>query len=67
MSSTYQGGGYQVDLGVRFKLSSVFVGLQMSYKMFEYKKYTTGGASVALTEPIKQGFVDPYFALFFEF
>ena len=66
-SNTYKGNGYEADLGVRIPVRGTFVALQVSYKNFEYKKYSAGGGDVELSRPRVHTFIDPYFALFFEF
>ncbi len=59
----YEGTGIEADLGYRFKISSVGVGLQFAYKQFEYTKLN--GASVS--PAYKQTYIDPYFTFWFEF
>lgn len=59
----FDGDGYQVDLGYRFKISSVGIGLQMSYKHFKYDE--ANGSS--FSPPLKQTYLDPYFAFWLEF
>ena len=62
----HTGGGYQADLGVRFKMKHVFFGLQLSYKAFEYKEYSSGPTKIALSHPLKHTNLDPYLSIFFQ-
>ena len=66
-SYTYKGTGFQIDLGVNFKVGPGAVGLQLSYKKFDYNKYTLSGRDFDLSPADSQGFIDPYFAFAFEF
>lgn len=59
----YDGDGYGIDVGYRFKVSSVGLGLQMSYRHFKYDELS--GASV--NPPLKHTYLDPYFTLWIEF
>lgn len=63
---TYKGTGYQIDAGVKIGFRRVLIGLQVSHKYFEYKKYTMGGATVDLTEPRKQTYLDPAVSVIIE-
>jgi hypothetical protein len=65
-SYNYSGSGYQLDLGVRFKMKHVYFGLQLSYKFFEYKEYTVATTKQSLSDPLKHTNVDPYISVFFQ-
>jgi hypothetical protein len=56
--TNYKGTGMQFDLGYRFTISGLGIGLQMSYRMFTYKE--AGG--VSLSPQIKYTHIDPMFA-----
>lgn len=66
-STTYTGTGYLVDLGVRFSVGSLFLGMQLTYKKFEYKESRSGSTTTSLSQPLKHTFLDPYFAFMFQF
>lgn len=61
--SPLKGSGYQADLGYKFKIKKVALGLQMSYKGFTY----TESNGTKLSEPQKETKIDPYFVLLIEF
>lgn len=59
----YEGDGYQVDLGYKFDVGSVGLGLQLAYRSFNFKKLN--GSTLSPTR--KQTNLDPMFALLFTF
>ncbi|MBX3021033.1 MAG: hypothetical protein KF799_05095 [Bdellovibrionales bacterium] len=61
--SKYEGDGMQFDFGYMFKVSSMGVGLQFSYRMHNYKKHN----GTTLTNPYKKTNLDPMFALAYIF
>lgn len=66
-ANTYKGNGYQVDAGIKFKVKSTSIALQLSYKSFDYGTLLTGGAETTLSQHLVHTFLDPYFAMFFQF
>jgi hypothetical protein len=57
------GSGYQFDLGYKFDLRRVGLGLQLSYKHFDFNK----AGNVTITPPYKSTQIDPYVSLLIEF
>jgi hypothetical protein len=66
-SFTYKGPGYQIDVGYAFAIRQVSLGLQLSYKRFDYKKMTVGSTTFDLTTPKSQSNLDPGIALIVNF
>lgn len=59
----YKGDGYQADLGYKFSVRKMAIGLQFSYKSYTYKELS--GSKLAT--PLQQTKIDPYFAILLEF
>jgi hypothetical protein len=57
------GSGYQFDLGYKFDLRRVGLGLQLSYKHFDFNK----AGSVTISPPYKTTAIDPCISLLSEF
>lgn len=61
--NSYDGNGYQVDLGLRVNLSKIYLVAGMSYESFDYGK--NNGA--AISPDLKQSHIDPRLGLQLEF
>ena len=61
--ATYQGWGYQLDVGMKVDIQKIFLVGGLSYEYFEYAKTSTGTVSPSL----KQSHIDPRIGLQIEF
>lgn len=59
----YEGSGYEIDLGYKFKIRKVALAPQLSYKNFEYGELN--GAKISPPDQLTK--LDPYFVLLIEF
>lgn len=66
-SLIYKGKGYQLDGGVKFSFRRLMLGLQFSYKTYEYGSYNSGSSTIELTEPRKQTYLDPMAFMLIQF
>jgi hypothetical protein len=61
--TTYQGTGYQVDLGLKIDLSKIFLLAGISYEKFDYPKTST----TTLSPSLQHSHIDPRIGIQFQF
>jgi len=62
-STTQKGTGYQIDLGLKIPVKSIFIVAGMSYEHFDYPKNNVGPN----TPTLSHSQIDPRIGLMFEF
>lgn len=63
LTTNLKGSGYGADLGYKFSLRKLSLGLQISYRHYDFNKAGSASLSPAYTKQT----IDPEIALLFEF